>query len=76
MRPLAQALGLEAASDPRPHSGPHDGIPQSPVGSVSTVAPAGGWNVDAGGLEVDDCKVTVLPPALTYVSTPLESAAQ
>jgi hypothetical protein len=50
--------------------------PYAPAGSVWTVAPAGGANVDAGGFAVYDCSVTVLPFAFTYVRTPFDVEPQ
>jgi hypothetical protein len=43
---------------------------------VTTVAPAGGRKVDAGGLGVYAVRVTVTPLALVWVRMPLELAAQ
>lgn len=43
--------------------------PQVP-GVVSTVAPAGGVNVDAGGWGVKSVRVMLFPPELEYVRTP------
>ena len=43
---------------------PGDAVAQVPEGRVTTVEPAGGAKVDAGGLAVNAVNVTVDPPAL------------
>jgi hypothetical protein len=47
-----------------------------PAGMLTTVAPAGGRKVEAGGLGVYAVRVTVTPLVFVWVRIPLEFAAQ
>ncbi len=57
-RPAARTIGRPAGAA---WAG---GIRLVPAGRVCTVVPDGGENVDAGGLAVNEVRVTVVPLAL------------